>query len=848
MTFTSIRGGFNLSAEDLAVVNKQKALTGAINSKFIQVGAVFLKPASKHPVDEDWYSRNRGDIDLQQWIDSEEIRPLNVGFNLQQGWLDIDIDASDPEFNSFILSGLNATGVDGRFAFGRRSVGTPTHILVQLPEEESRNFDQLTKFEPKQFQINGKHYHVQLRSFPVNVNDKNIVKSAKQTVVPGSVYSSKISGQEYDVSVWYNAELKPASNIRDIADTTPRRATFNQIVRGVAFGTIAYCIRNHWVEGSRQSTATKLTGWLSRVVVDSMSMNDHDIIANDVFCPVDSDAIAESLIHFICKQFNDDEPHMRVRAYYDAREKLERNPDAKVPGWHSMMEMLGGEAVMALRTVVMPGNDVSKLTTLVERYIYDETDNKYIDRTRHGVYSQFTHEGNELERRHRGDVIFVGGKPREAFRIFESSTLRKRVGFRDMYPDFEPGYIFRVNMMSQIVPDEEDSNTQVVFNTWKGWPIKPAAVVDEERMTRIVGLLDKLLGYLTCDNTRQGDWVKRWIAWIFQHPGDKQQIAWVCVGGQGVGKSFFGNYFMKALLTNELWGAVAPKILDQNFTVGPFKDKMFVFIDEADFNKNPQAADEIKKLIRNTETSGMEKFEEARVFRIFARMMFASNRTSTGISERDVRDRALFYTRAYDEQYMKMTEMQFRVWTETLKPFFDDFQKELCDPASVSHFIRYFLDLPTNRHELESIQLSSSNDPEIALANMSWARRVAKAIVESGWVAAEDLAWECPFDTGMFAERVAVECKKQGMIAIRPDNVMHELNSIMEHVTDMYNGARRRMMRPNNKWKTSVENYQVATGLVLSPYREFEDGEEGKNATKFSDRPRRTGIRIITKF
>src|SRR5690606_13006669 len=120
-------------------------------------------------------------------------------------------------------------------------------------------------------------------------------------------------------------------------------------------------------EGSRQITAQKITGFLSRVVKDSFAMNNHDGIAADVFCPVDDLSIAESLIAFICDYQGDDEKHMRIRALNDAAEKLDRNPDAKIPGWPAMEQLFGMEGTLAMRAVLMPGSDVSQLTKMAER-------------------------------------------------------------------------------------------------------------------------------------------------------------------------------------------------------------------------------------------------------------------------------------------------------------------------------------------------------------------------------------------------------------------------------------------------------------------------------------------------
>ena len=459
-------GVFALSKADFKLVNEQKALTKQINEKFIQVGAVFLKPASKFPIDENWFKVTRGNTDLQAWIDDPEHQPLNGGFNLQFGWVDVDIDSPDPTYNWLLISALQFLGVDTRFRFGRQSVKFPTHVLVQVNEEEAKNYDALKMFEPREIRLNGQRHHTQLRSY----GDDATSREAKQTVVPGSVYTPKEGNKgEYDISVWYTTTNGVAAHIKEIATTTPRVTTFHSLVRAVAFATIAYTLREHWVTGSRQSTATKLTGWLARVVRDSQAMAEQENIAREVFCPIDTDELAEGLIKFICGVFEDDEPHMRVRTFHDASDKLDRNPDAKVPGWLSMTELVGADGVQALRTVIAPGADVSKLTKIAERYIYDETDNHYIDRDRHRIQSRYIHEGSELERRHKGDIIFLGGKPREAFKIFESSNIRKRVDFRDMYPDERPGSIFRINQMGRIIPDEDENIASTTFNTWQGW-------------------------------------------------------------------------------------------------------------------------------------------------------------------------------------------------------------------------------------------------------------------------------------------------------------------------------------------------------------------------------------------
>lgn len=820
-----IQGGFEVSESDRRTILEHRAITASVNNKFIQVGAIFLKPSIKFPIDENWSTRVKGDTDLQSWIDNPELFVLNAGFNLQLGWMDIDIDANDPEYNRCILSAMNYLKIDTRFKFGRSSVGVPTHVMVQLGEEESANFEQLHRFEPKQFKVKGERFHVQLRSFPTNISEKNASKQAKQTVMPGSIYTHKIKDNAYDVSVWYGDD-GVARSINQIATTTPRRVNFNEVVRAITFGTFLYIIKGHWVEGSRQSTAQKITGWLARVVNDSAAMNNHEVISKDVFCPVDTDDIAEALIYFTCDYLGDEEKHMRVRAYRDAKQKLSRNPDAHVPGWPSIEQLLGGEQALALRAVFTPGSDMSLLTKLSERYLYNESDNTYIDRDRFKSFGGYTHAGEELERRHRGDTIRISGKPKEAFKIFESSDMRKRIGDTDMYPELSVGGVFRINVKGQVLSDEEeDLSSMNIFNTWRGWPIGAPDVVDDVTLKKCESMLDQVLGYLTKDNKMQIEWVKDWYAWTFQFPADKQQIAWVVVGGQGVGKSFIGNDFTRSLM-GRLWNTASPKIIENNqFNIGPFKNSMFVFIDEAKFH-GEAGTDEIKKLIRNVDVAGMEKFEEARNFRVFSRLMFASNRLDVNVGQRDVRDRALFYTRAYDHNHMNMNEMDFRAWTETLKPFFEEFSDMLENIKYKEHFIHYFMNRKVTKSSLESIKYSSSSDPSIVESNMGWPRRIAKYIVEEGRIL-DDLSIDYPFTIPDFNARVNIVCKELGMNNVMAQRVWNEFVEL--GLTSSHKESGKLYMRFKLKQGDLLDEFGRLASVVMDTRYEFNESHRGIN-------------------
>jgi hypothetical protein len=824
-----IKGGFSLNAADEKLVNQQRSITAQINNNFIQVGAVYLQMSGKNPFASDWYKKKFRDTNLQQWIDDSDMRALNLGFNLQLGWLDVDIDAKDPRYNHSIIKAFRFLNIDTRFAFGRMSRGVPSHLMVQLTESDLANYDIMKEFEPKEFKLKGDRYKCELRSMGPASESPNSIKESRQTVMPGSIYIHKDQSGHYDVSVWYTPDGKAATTVGEIAATTSRKVVFSDLITGIAFGTFLYIIQPHWVEGGRQQLAGKVAGWLARLVRESQGINNNDGISRGTFCPVGTAEIAESLIDFICGELDDKEPFMRKRIFRDAIKKLDNNPDAKIPGWPALEADIGTEPMYALRAVFMPGIDVSPLTQMADRYVYDETDDKYIDRDRFYTMSGFIHDGAELDRRHRNDLMEVAGKMKPVFKLFESSPLRRRVGGRDLYPDFTPGSVFRISRSGDIVPDSQDAElgTMTMFNTWRGWPINPTKDISPTLLQQCESMIDTLFGYLSQDNKEQIKWLKDWIAWTVQNPGQKQQISPVFVGGQGVGKSFFGNIFLEQLFQNQ-WGSASPKILEGTFSVEPFINKMFVFIDEAKFHSE-SATDEIKKLIRSDRMGGAEKFQSARTYRIFARVVFASNRWDMNIGQANTQDRALFYLKTYDKDYKRMTDSDFRRWTVTLKPFFDEFNTFIRRMDVKEHYMHLFNTLSVSRHDIENVFHSSGSDSQIVESNMAYPRRVAKHIVEEGRIW-EDLDISAPFTMPEFNKRVSDVCESMGLRHVQPRYVFDEF--ISAGVLEKWSYQGTKFWRFKYKIGTLTEVMSAAIGVQLESRFVFTEADFGTNESE----------------
>ena len=808
-----------LSADEWSAVNTQRAITTSVNREIVKVGAVYLRSTSKIPVNDNWSASKYLDTNLQDWIDNELFKWNNVGFNLQQGWVDIDIDGDDSDYNKCIHQAMQHVGVDCRLAFGRRSVGAPCHFLVQLPEEEARSFEDFKRFEPKPVRIKNQKFYTEIRS------GDNQSADAKQTVVPGSIY---VEGSRADISVWWNGQGSVAKSLNELTQTTPRSVNFDWLVRAIAFGTILYLIKPQWVAGTRQQTALQFNGWLARVVDESYAMNNSEQLSQEVHCPIDTDDIAESLLQLICDATGDEEAFMRKRVYKDARSKLSRNPDAKIPGWPAMRKLLGEEIVQALRNVCIPGTDTNVLMQLVEQYVYVRSEGDYIDRVAfNSPAEKFEFPAEVLYRTHKPDTIMIAGKPKEAFKSFEMSKMRVNVDTSDVYPMKSPGEIFRMSRSKGIIEDEEESNdSHLIFNAWRGWDHKPPVVVNLLLMKQCEEKLDRVLGWLTCDRKEQAEWIKQWLAWIIQHPGDKQQIAWAVVGGQGVGKSFIGNVFCNAIF-GRLHGMVSGKSIGERFSISSFVGKIFVFADEVKF-KSTGAVDEIKLLIRNVRQHGELKGIDSRDYNLYARLMFASNNMNVKLSESNRTDRALFYTKAYTPEFMNISQVAFQEWALLHKPFFDEFSEFLQRTDVKQHYMQMFTQMPVNRHQIEDIRYSSSRDPDIMIHNISGARKIAKIIVENGYVF-PDLDISTPFSDHEFMTHVG-ELLKVLSENVRPAWVLDEFKSLnlLERVkTD-------KGMKLRFKWRigTLTEKFSEAIDIKIEPRFEFGPGDYGLNENK----------------
>ena len=230
---------------DLRAVLEQLAITEWMNSNMLNTVLVRVKLGCKDALD-DWVTMKVGDVRIDKDADTPKDRRVQYGYAPIKDLLDIDIDGRDKRLASYIKKGLEFYEVDTRLAFGRASMGVPTHFIVKW----AGDLEDIHRFPIPALERDGKKLKVEL----LNANNDGKDTIRKQVVLPGGIYFND-DGSAYDLIKWYD---KP--------NTTMRTSQLRDIIRGVSLGFVLYILKEYWTDGNRQLFATKLTGWLADII------------------------------------------------------------------------------------------------------------------------------------------------------------------------------------------------------------------------------------------------------------------------------------------------------------------------------------------------------------------------------------------------------------------------------------------------------------------------------------------------------------------------------------------------------------------------------------------------------
>ena len=654
---------------------------------------------------------------INDWQNENDQRHLGV--KLIDGHIELKIKSPDDIWTASLFSAGKHLSVDMRAAFGMNDHPISS-ILLKIQDADS-----IDKWET---------------TWPRGFRDK-----AGQWIETSFVYSAMPTLRAKDL-IWRESSPLPGSHLKRLVSWRPwgkpaaqtvdlgvedmearpiAATTMEAICRAIAFGTTKYWIDRH-LDGLANwddSLVRMVGGWLARLVLEGKDINARGkSLIGVCWAAISSDAEAKQLIDFLGG-------HGLLSAYTRAAHELERNPVAKVPGWGALEGVLGHDAKISIRRAFRAGLDLDIVERMSEQYILNRSDNVYIDREALLRGLAYEHKRDVLIEHYDNELVYVGKKALNPFRLYAGSQLRTDVHQTEFYPGREPGAILRRSRVHGLVTGEDRYPDEYsLLNVYRGLAIKPIGTVDQAIMREALSMLDTVLRLLTQDNDAQMLWLKKFVAQIAQHPEIKPQVCPIIVGGQGIGKSAFGERLMKALFGEMAGTADAASLSDNKFLITPFINVLISFIDEVRL-ESVGAINIIKKLVRSDQVSGQKKFGHQQDFYIPARLLIASNSPDIGLTPADAVDRAFFFIMAWTAENKRMTDEEFIAWALSLKPFYAKFITALESVAFRRHLMRYFMDLEVDRAELEDLTHSSKNDETVVRATMSKAREVARAIV-----------------------------------------------------------------------------------------------------------------------
>jgi hypothetical protein len=401
---------------------------------------VFLKPGSATPVDAG------GQTVPEDWGDTD----LNAGVRLVDGLIELQIQSRDDIWVAGLFEAFKSR-VDGRFAYGARTVSS---ILIQI--DDPTTIDRWVHFWPRGHKDRSGHW-VETRfahSLAETSRSKPVWRYARP--LPGSFFAG-------EPIVW-RPSGKPATDdpelgLEDLELRPIATTNMESICRSIAFATLAYWIRIdlgglEWTE----SLVQLLGGWAARLILEGQAINarDHEL---DKVCwaPIDSPETAAELLAFL-KRLG--APKGIDDAFEHAQAALER--DAKnAPGWTAIKGRFGLQAKIGLRRVFQSGLDISAIEHMSETYVYDRTTSTYLDRDELLKDLPFEHGHDKMIERHQNEVIHIGKKAHNPFRLYASSKLRTDVQRVEFRPKYEPGLILRYSPVHGFLDDEEIGRAHV---------------------------------------------------------------------------------------------------------------------------------------------------------------------------------------------------------------------------------------------------------------------------------------------------------------------------------------------------------------------------------------------------
>jgi hypothetical protein len=769
------------------------------------------------------------DPDLAIWRQDPRKQKLNAAIFLQQGVVEVTFFGPDQSLNECFFQACVKLGIAPRFAIGRRSCAVATSILFKLRDDEAKRLDdEYVSFKPKAFTLGDERRGIIIKYAPP------IKRGSKAhqvtTLLPGSLLWAPDG--KYDLLEWRD---ESGAGLGKPQKTSIQTLDFFQLVRAAALASILAIIPDKTWQS--QIAPRAFAEWLARVVRDGQAINANVIFAKASRAIIAEPVHAEALLGLICQKRcapaeAASTQSFCLETFQFARKRLDADPTRlDVTGWSSIARIFGEEASRAFRAVLNVGADSTLLEDFAERYLFHSSCGEFVDRQafKEGQ-ANFIIGKDSLTLRHAPQQIMTKKKPLEAFPIFMKSKLRQDITDVETYPDHAPGSIIRVTREGATIPDNDyaPEHSRLIFNEWRGLYVKPAKTIDAALRVECADKLDYMLSLVTNRKPARMAWIKAHLGWTLKHPGKKQQVALVCTGDQGTGKSFLCTIFAQAIF-GRYADTASVRALSGQFYIAGYKGKLWVSHDE--FISNYENGEILKTLIRGTRVSGEIKGKDTATYTIFARLAFTSNELNPGISRgRD--DRGLFQVTSITAtgQDVLPGVFQSRMKKE-VAPFYESFAAFLERDAVRQAYVSMLIDCaPDKISEVEDLTHSAMRDEDVARSHLTNAQLVAKLILEIGTIhSGYDVSM--PFRDENLYGRVQSLTKEAGIRGLQPMAVLAEFFNA-GILGQMENGGAYLF-----KWKIGglQRLYGVYLGVRLNPRWSIEPNDDRPNDYKDGD-------------